>query len=257
MWLRPNPLALKEKSTLRGCSDRKVLLGRNALNFLHMNERTVSRSGEMLLVLFCRETQCGKPPVQVQQWEGALIKTWLLSETSSSISSQLISTSACHRYRSCWGHVCHMMRWIALSMCVFGLCFRGWVTECKVTLHTGIFLVQLQWSEMAENQQSKTSRVKVRRWSQSLKIKEQRLISKLNILLWRSTVTEGEIHCWRVWDTIYTLMTASVGLYAAVRHKLYPISMLQTKSIQFALYDFHNILFLQLVYKKLMYFSIL
>lgn len=76
---------------------------------------------------------------------------------------------------------------------------------------------------MESDQQSETSRVKVRRWSQSLTIKEQRLISKLNILLWRSAATQGDTDCRE--DSLYTLTTEPAGLS--------PISMLQTNIIIF------------------------
>lgn len=127
--------------------------------------------------------------------------------TSSCVSSALWVSLG----KSPAGVKCVTWRSESLTVC-FGL--NGWVTGCKVILHSGIFLVQPRWSEMAENQQSKTSSGKVRRWSRFVKIKEQRLISELNILFWRSAVAprrhtaeEGQI-------PIYTLMTPSAGLGA-------------------------------------------
>lgn len=91
--------------------------------------------------------------------------------------------------------------------------FPRWVTICTVIPHFGIFSVQ---SGRIENR--RCQELKGKRRSQSLKFKKQRFISKPKVFLWRSAVTQGEMHCGRCW-----LMTAPVGLHATGLHSQFSL----------------------------------
>lgn len=110
-------------------------------------------------------------------------------------------TAPSHGEKPRWSQLCPTVSWITHCVC-FGL--NGWVTKCKVNHFFRMFAVQLQRSVRGENQQSKTSSVKVRRWSQFIRNKEQRLISELNILFWHSAVTAWRHTAVETHTTTYT-----------------------------------------------------